>query len=163
MINILLIEDHPGILENTAEFLELEGYQVDTATNGKEGYQKICRIRPNLIVSDILMPEMDGYELLEKLNHHPETNTIPFIFLTAKAEKSDQKLGLELGADDYLTKPFRCEDLSQAITRCLQKKQDLVEQYENHMEELNDFILQKRTVLLDWLSEDYYDLRNHEY
>ncbi len=163
MTNILLIEDHLEILENTAEFLELDGFQVNCATNGLEGLEMVSRIKPDLIISDILMPEMDGYELLKKINRDPQTSSIPFIFLTAKAEKSDRQLGLEMGADDYLTKPFRCSDLLNTIHHCLQKKKNLEEQYKDDLGELNDFILQKRTELLDWLSQDDYLTKYHEH
>jgi len=163
MTSILLIEDHPEILENTAEFLELKGFEINTATNGQEGLEMVSHIKPDLIISDILMPEMDGYELLKNINSNPQTSTIPFIFLTAKAEKSDQLLGMELGADDYLTKPFRCSDLLNTIHHCLQKKKNLEEQYENDLDELNDFILQKRTDLLDWLSQDHYQNNYYEH
>lgn len=156
MATILLIEDNPEVLENVAELLELEGYQVDTATDGREGVEVAIRVVPDLIISDIMMPQMDGYEVLKKLSHNPNTSTIPFIFLTAKSEKSERKLGLDLGADDYLVKPYQAKQLLKTIKRCLQKKQDLMEQFQGDLDEYNDFILLKRTELLDWLPEDEY-------
>ena len=143
MSTILLIEDHPQVLDNTAELLEWEGYQVEIATNGREGLEIACRSMPDLVICDIMMPEMDGYEVLKKLSHNPNTNTIPFVFLTAKAEKSERKLGLELGADDYLTKPYESSMLLETIEHCLQKKRDLLEQYQDDLEELNDFTYKK--------------------
>lgn len=102
-----------------------------------------------------MMPELDGYEVLKSLSLNPSTSTIPFIFLTAKAEKAERKLGLDLGADDYLVKPFNIPDLIRSIESCLQKKHDLVKQYEDDWDELNDIISLRRNELIDWLTEDY--------
>lgn len=156
MTTILLIEDNPEVLENTAELLELEGYQVDTATDGREGVEIACRLIPDLIISDIMMPKMDGYQVLKKLSSTPDTSTIPFIFLTAKTAKAERKLGFELGADDYLTKPYRGSQLVKTIGRCLRKKKALKEHFQDDLNEYNDFILLKRTELIDWLSEKDY-------
>ena len=95
MPNILLIEDNAGVLESTQELLQLEGYQVHTAINGKEGFLKIQQLLPDIIISDILMPVMDGLQLLLEVAKHQKLITIPFIFLTAKSEKTDIKF-LEL-------------------------------------------------------------------
>lgn len=122
MTTILLIEDHIGILENTAELLELEGYSVLKAKNGKEGLKKLASFIPDLIICDLLMPEMDGLTLLATLGKHPDYKKIPFIFFSAKAEKTDIKKGLDLGADDYLVKPLELEDLLTSIKKCLRRK-----------------------------------------
>ena len=119
MNTLLLIEDNRTILENTAELLELEGYTVLTAANGKIGFQKIVDHRPDLIICDVLMPEMGGLELLEKLGMHPEFRTIPLIFYSAKSEKKDIRKGMDLGAYDYVTKPCELENLLASIRKCL--------------------------------------------
>ena len=106
MKNILLIEDNLEIRENTAEILELANYKVTTAENGKIGVQSALQQKPDLIVCDVMMPELDGYGVLHLVNKNPDLIGIPFIFLTAKAERTDFRKGMEMGADDYITKPF---------------------------------------------------------
>lgn len=112
---VLLIEDDPVLRENTAELLELANYKVDTASNGRIGLSKALEAQPDIIVCDIMMPELDGYGVLEGLSKHEEAKFIPFIFLSAKTEHKDVRKGMELGADDYLTKPFEEEELVNAI------------------------------------------------
>ena len=120
MVHILIVEDDASIRSNTAELLELEGFSVATATNGLTGLEKI-RIRiPDLILCDLLMPEMDGFALLGHLGQNPELKRIPFIFFSAKSEKSDIKTGIDAGADHYLVKPFELEELLAAIEKSLQ-------------------------------------------
>jgi len=121
MKHILLIEDNIDMSENTAEILELSNYTVSTAFNGKEGVQKALDLSPDLILCDIMMPEMYGYGVAHALNNNPSTANIPFIFLTAKAEKSDLRKGMELGADDYLTKPYSGLELLTAVETRLKK------------------------------------------
>lgn len=121
MKKILVIEDNLDIRENICESLELSGYQTLQASNGKQGVEIAQLHYPDLIVCDIMMPEMDGYEVLSHLGKDLKTSGIPFIFLTAKAEKNDFRKGLSLGADDYITKPFREDDLLNAIQLRLQK------------------------------------------
>lgn len=115
MKTILLIEDNPDIRENTAEILELAGYQVHTAENGKIGVEKALQTRPDLVICDIMMPVLDGYGVLHIFNKNPDLDQIPFIFLTAKTERTDFRKGMELGADDYLTKPFDESELLTAV------------------------------------------------
>jgi CheY-like chemotaxis protein len=122
MKHILIIENDPTILSNTAELLELEGYYTSTATNGRQGLEKINRSMPDLILCDLLMPEMDGFTLLKQLGEHPDLKRIPFIFFSAKSDKFDVSQGLKAGADDYLTKPFELETLLESIEKCLAKK-----------------------------------------
>ncbi len=112
---ILVIEDNADMRDNIAEILELAGYEVITAANGKEGLKLAKSGKPDLIICDIMMPELDGYGVLAVLSQEPTTSDIPFIFLTAKAEKQDMRKGMEMGADDYLTKPFTDTDLINAI------------------------------------------------
>lgn len=122
---ILLIEDNQDVRENTAEILALAGYDVETAINGKEGVAKALQRKPDLIVCDIMMPELDGYGVLFMLSKNPATSGIPFIFLTAKAEKTDFRKGMSLGADDYLTKPFDEMELLNTIELRLKKSDAL--------------------------------------
>ncbi|HZJ18898.1 MAG TPA: response regulator [Pricia sp.] len=121
MTSILLIEDFTAIREGTAELLELEGYRVITAKNGKEGLEKIKRIPPDLVICDVRMPEMDGLTLLGNLGAHRDLKRIPFIFYSAKSEKRDIKTGLDAGADDYLVKPCELKELLGSIKKCLLK------------------------------------------
>ena len=118
MKRILLIEDNLEIRENTAEILELEGYEVITAVNGKVGFDMAIKNPPDLILCDILMPEMTGYEVFEHLKMSAETSTIPFIFITASAEKSEVQLGLNMGAAGYVRKPFQEKELLDAVNDC---------------------------------------------
>lgn len=115
MKTILLIEDNAAIRENTAEILELAGYRVLTAENGKLGVEQALNYRPDLIICDIMMPVLDGYGVLHIVNKNPVLSGIPFIFLTAKSERVDFRKGMELGADDYLTKPFNDTELLSAV------------------------------------------------
>lgn len=121
MKQLLLIEDNHEIRENTAEILELAGYKVRTAENGKIGVEKALEQKPDLIICDIMMPVLDGYGVLHLLNKNPELTGIPFIFLTAKAERSDFRKGMEMGADDYITKPFNDIELLNAVESRLRK------------------------------------------
>ncbi|MCK0126010.1 response regulator [Gelidibacter sp. F2691] len=121
MRRLLLIEDDTVLRENTAELLELSDYQVMTAPNGKIGMQLAKKHLPDLIVCDIMMPEMDGYAVLEALSNDESTKYIPFIYLSAKTERQDVRRGMNLGADDYITKPFSEEELISAIESRLAK------------------------------------------
>ncbi len=121
MKTILLIEDDTALRENTAELLELSGYNVETAPNGKVGIEKAGTELPDIIVCDIMMPEVDGYGVLQALSSQEKTNHIPFIFLSAKTEHKEVRKGMDMGADDYLTKPFDEEELINAIESRLAK------------------------------------------
>ncbi len=121
MKKVLLIEDDLSLRENTAELLELAGYEVVMAPNGKIGVAYAKSSMPNIIVCDIMMPEMDGYGVLEVLSADDATTHIPFIFLSAKTERSEIRKGMDLGADDYLTKPFEEEELLSALESRLAK------------------------------------------
>lgn len=121
MKTILIIEDDIVLRETTAEILELENYKVVTAPNGKRGVEQAKIMLPDLILCDIMMPEMDGYELLEILSKEEQTKRIPFIFMSAKTEIKDIRKGMDLGADDYLTKPVSEELLLSAIGSRLAK------------------------------------------
>lgn len=123
MKQILLIEDDRALRENTEELLELSGYSVLTAPNGKIGIQSAKENLPDIIVCDIMMPLIDGYGVLEELSSDEKTKHIPFIFLSAKTEHKEIRKGMDLGADDYLTKPFEEEDLISAVESRLAKSQ----------------------------------------
>lgn len=118
---VLVIEDHLDVRENIAEILELAGYEVVTAANGKEGIKSAIQVLPDVIICDIMMPEMDGYSVLHILSKREDTKYIPFIFLTAKAEKEDFRKGMTMGADDYLVKPFDEKDLLNAVAMRYEK------------------------------------------
>lgn len=128
MKKILLIEDDKIIRESTAELLEfVEHYSVITAENGEVGIQKALKEMPDIIICDVMMPKTDGYQVLEKLAVHPKTQFIPFIFLSAKTERTDVRKGMNLGADDYITKPFSEDELNSAIESRLAKASILKE------------------------------------
>lgn len=122
---ILVIEDQEDVRENIVELLELSNYQVFSAANGKEGVKKALDSPPDIILCDIMMPGMDGYEVLYLLSRNPVTSSLPFIFLTAKAEQQDFRKGMSMGADDYITKPFEEMDLLGAIERRLNKYKEI--------------------------------------
>jgi CheY-like chemotaxis protein len=131
MKKILLIEDDIVLRENTAELLELSGYKVETASNGRAGVEVAKKYLPSLIVCDIMMPELDGYGVLESLSKNDITKYIPFIFLSAKTERQDIRKGMDLGADDYITKPFNEEELISAIESRIAKAAILYEERQN--------------------------------
>ncbi|MDN3724188.1 response regulator [Aequorivita sp. SDUM287046] len=121
MKKILLIEDDTALRENTAELLELSGYAVFTAPNGKIGIEKAKSEMPDIIICDIMMPEIDGYGVLENVSSEERTKHIPFIFLSAKTEHKEIRKGMDMGADDYLTKPFDEQELLSAVESRLAK------------------------------------------
>ena len=144
MKKILLIEDHQEIRENTAEILSLANYEVVEAENGKAGVDKAKAEKPDLIICDIMMPQLDGYGVLHMLSKNPATSGIPFIFLTAKAEKEDFRKGMNLGADDYLTKPFDDIELLDAIEMRLKKNEILKADFQKSAEGLQNFMQEAR-------------------
>lgn len=137
---ILLVEDNKEMRENTAEILELSKYKVFTAKNGKEGVELAVKNKPDLIICDIMMPVLDGYGVLHSLAKNDETASIPFIFLTAKAERSDFRKGMEMGADDYVTKPFDDIELLNAVESRLKKSEMMKKEFSKNIEGLNEFI-----------------------
>ncbi|MCL7752434.1 response regulator [Polaribacter sp. Z022] len=134
MKKILLIEDDEVLRENTTELLELSNYQVYNAENGKVGIKVAKEIIPDIIVCDIMMPELDGYGVLEALTNNDITKHIPFIFLSAKTERKDVRKGMDLGADDYITKPFTEDELISAIESRIAKASILKERREEKNE-----------------------------
>lgn len=129
MKKILVVEDNTQIRENTAEILGLAGYETYEAENGKKGVETAIKQKPDLIVCDIMMPELDGYGVLHLVKNNPGTEHIPFIFLTAKAERADFRKGMEMGADDYISKPFDDIELLKAIEMRLKKIDIIKMQY----------------------------------
>jgi DNA-binding NarL/FixJ family response regulator len=121
MKKILVIEDEPEMRRNLATILRLENFQPLTAENGRVGLESVRTHKPDLILCDVMMPELDGYGVIAALRADPETVSIPFIFLTAKGEKPDIRAGMNLGADDYLTKPVGKADLLAAIRSRLER------------------------------------------
>ena len=132
MKHLLLIEDNNEIRENTGEILQLAGYHVRTAENGKIGVEMALEQKPDLIICDIMMPVLDGYGVLHLINKNPDLSGIPFIFLTAKSERGDFRKGMELGADDYITKPFNDTELLSAVESRLKKTDLLKKEYNNN-------------------------------
>jgi len=143
---ILLIEDNLEMSENIAGILKLENYQVLTAVNGKAGVTMAQKYHPDLILCDIMMPELDGYGVLHVLGNDDYTSSIPFIFLTAKADKSEIRIGMNLGADDYITKPFEGSDLLKVIEVRLNKNEKLKSIFKNDLREVSEFFNDARKI-----------------
>lgn len=137
MTKILVIEDEEDICSNILEFLEYEGFDVLAATNGRAGIQLAKEHIPDLIICDIVMPELSGHEVISALRRDPLTAMIPFIFLTARTANEDLRKGMNLGADDYLTKPFELEDLLSAIHTRLKKHATISEHFTKKIDELS--------------------------
>ena len=155
MRTILIIEDNEDIRENVAEILTLSDYNVLTAANGKEGIEVAQKHKPDLIICDIMMPGVDGYGVLHVLHKDPQTQDIPFIFLTSKSERSDFRAAMEMGADDYITKPFAGNELLNAIESRLRKNEVIKKKLSADLQGLNEL----RTTLgsgrtLENLSEE---------
>jgi signal transduction histidine kinase len=136
MKKILVIEDDPDVRDIILDVLEAEEYWAIGAEQGRQGVNLAIAHLPDLIICDVMMPELDGYGVLKELQSQPQTATIPFIFLTAKSTKFDQRQGMELGADDYITKPFMRTELLSAITTRLKKQEIQTEKAEIKLDEL---------------------------
>lgn len=149
MKKILIIEDNDDIRENLAEILELAGYEAHTAENGKKGVEKAEQIVPDLILCDIMMPVLDGYGVLSIVNKKPILTDIPFVFLTAKSEKTDFRYGMNLGADDYITKPFETNELLSVIELRLAKSDKIKKSFDHNgsgNRDLNHFINETKAI-----------------
>ncbi|TXF79013.1 response regulator [Chryseobacterium sp.] len=136
---ILIIEDHDDIRESTSEILELADYEVFQASNGKQGAELAIKHLPDLVLCDIMMPGLDGYGALHLLSKREDTALIPFIFITAKTDRTDMRKGIEMGADDYLTKPFDDTELLNAIESQLKKKERQKNLYTAALSESGDY------------------------
>ena len=121
MPTVLVIEDEAPLRANLVRILSAEDYQVVAAADGDEGIRRVIEARPDLVICDILMPRVDGFGVLAALRARPESAGIPFIFLTASADKVDLARGLQKGANEYVTKPFKIADLLAAVRRLLPK------------------------------------------
>jgi CRP/FNR family cyclic AMP-dependent transcriptional regulator len=141
MKSILLIEDNQEIRENMAEILEMSNYKVHTAPDGKEGVALAMEHKPDLIVCDIMMPVLDGYGVIHMLQKNADTQNIPFIFLTAKTERAEIRKGMDLGADDYITKPFSGTELLNAIETRLRKSELVQKQISSGLEGFNELMV----------------------
>jgi CheY-like chemotaxis protein len=154
--SVLVIDDNKDIRENTAEILELAGYKTFTAENGKKGVEAALKEKPDVIVCDIMMPELDGYGVLHLLRKNPEAQNIPFIFLTAKTERSDFRKGMEMGADDYVTKPFEDIELLSAIEIRLKKAEVVKQNYPLSENGIHQFLKDAKDAgMISKLSEQY--------
>ena len=136
MTTILVVDDQHLIREQIVAFLTADGYDVLEATDGEEGIKQAIAYEPDLIICDVMMPKMDGYQFLERLYHYPPMRRIPFIFLTALADFEHMREGMNLGADDYLTKPFTRQQLIDAIETRLLKQQEFVHGAEKRLDEV---------------------------
>jgi CRP/FNR family transcriptional regulator, polysaccharide utilization system transcription regulator len=155
MKTILIIEDNTDVRENTAEILELANYRVLQAENGKIGVEIAQKMKPDLIICDIMMPVLDGYGVIHLLNKNQDTASIPFIFLTAKSERLDFRKGMEMGADDYISKPFDDIELLNAVESRLKKNELLKAEFSKNVAGLNKFFdeIQKLDDLKNLSSE----------
>ncbi|MEB3886104.1 response regulator [Lyngbya sp. CCY1209] len=140
MTKVLVIEDEEAIRENLVELLEVEDFDVLEAENGRVGVEQAKKHLPDLILCDVMMPKLDGFGVLKELRSQLDTATIPFIFLTAKADRHDLREGMDLGADDYLTKPCSMEELLRAIATRLEKQSFVKQQSRRQIEELRQNI-----------------------
>lgn len=166
--SILIIDDNNDIRENIAEILDLAGYKTFTAENGKRGIEIAVAQKPSVIICDIMMPELDGYGVLHLVRKNPDMQNIPFIFLTAKTERSDFRKGMEMGADDYITKPFEDIELLNAVEIRLKKAEILDQKYASSPQGLNQFFNDiKNTGFVLQLSDQYetekYDKKQNLY
>ena len=140
MQKILVIEDEKAVLKNIIEILESGGFNALGAENGQLGVQLATQQIPDLIICDVMMPVLDGYGVLKQLRSQPLTEIIPFIFLTAKADKGDLRQGMNLGADDYLSKPFRRKELLEAVNTRLEKQATVVQKYMSQFERAEELL-----------------------
>jgi len=161
MKRILVIDDNNEIRENTAEILDLAGYKTYTAENGKKGVEQALKEKPDLIVCDIMMPDLDGYGVLHLLKKNPDTENIPFIYLTAKTERSDFRKGMEMGADDYITKPFDDLELLRAIEIRLKKSDIVHKSYEEGEKGANDLMRELSDSGMISLEVENYDAEHY--
>ena len=130
MTKILVVEDSIDVRENIVDLLDVNGYMVFSAENGYDGFIIAKKESPDLIISDVMMPIMDGFEMLRQIRENYSTSTIPLIMLTARSAVSDMRQGMGLGADDYITKPFQSNDILDAIQTQLNKKKKIENKFE---------------------------------
>jgi DNA-binding NarL/FixJ family response regulator len=137
MKRILIIEDQPQMRKNLMTILEMENFEVTAAENGRRGVELAKETPPDLVICDVMMPELDGYGVLQQLRQHKATANVPFIFLTAKGEKTDLRAGMNLGADDYLTKPVAKADLLGTIAARLERQRAHEQTLQEHIDNID--------------------------
>lgn len=150
MVKVLVIEDERPVRSNVIDLLQVEGYEAVGAENGQMGLELAKELQPDLIICDVLMPKMDGFEVLRQLADDAATATIPFIFLTAKSDRSDIRQGMEMGAYDYLTKPFTRAELLGAVVAQMKKRDVVLQQFSNARQEIE--VLRQKINELQQLS-----------
>jgi two-component system, sensor histidine kinase and response regulator len=138
MKRILVIEDNHRLRREIVTVLELHGFEVDAAPNGRVGLERIRASRPSLVICDLMMPELDGYETLKMVRANPETEALPFVILTARDERQQMRQGMELGADDYVIKPFKFDDLVKAVNAAFEKHARVSRQADKKLEKLRE-------------------------
>jgi len=143
---ILIIEDNREVRENLAEILELSNYKVLTSDNGKSGLELARDNKPDLILCDIMMPELDGYAVLRAVENNPDMVGVPFVFITSKSDMRDFRTGMDLGADDYLAKPFSGDELLRVVNARLKKSEIIRKTFAKTKAGLNEFINEARTI-----------------
>ena len=136
MRTILIIEDDPDVRDNIQDLLTAEDYLVIPAADGREGLKEAHLRQPDLIICDVMIPDVDGYDVLRALRTEPDTMTIPFVFVTARASRAEQRAGMDLGADDYIVKPFTAEELLQAVRTRLERSEAQSHWYQERIEKL---------------------------
>jgi CRP/FNR family transcriptional regulator, cyclic AMP receptor protein len=161
MKKILLIEDDNELRENIAEILNLSNYETITATDGKIGIEKALKESPDLILCDIMMPNLDGFGVLHILSRYPETKTIPFIFLTAKDQAKDFRKGMEIGADDYLIKPLNETELIKTVALRLKKSEDVKIKSTNGKSGFDELIKQANNFHSKNHNSEKYEVRQY--
>ncbi|MEO1588067.1 MAG: response regulator, partial [Bacteroidota bacterium] len=144
--SILVIEDEPHLRATIKDILSFDGYKVITAQNGRIGVEKAVEHMPDLIVCDIMMPEKDGYQVIQEVREIPDLDMVPFIFLSARYSPADLRKGMNLMADDYLVKPFRNKDLLDVVATRLNKIQNLKKSFDN----INDKLRERRRQLREY-------------
>ncbi|MCB9452975.1 MAG: response regulator [Anaerolineaceae bacterium] len=142
MNKVLVIEDEDHLRNDIVEALQFEGFDSHGAEDGKVGIQRVLELKPDVIVCDVMMPELDGYQVLDQIRNRPETETTPFIFLTALGDRSHQRQGMEGGADDYVSKPFQTIELVRAINKQMEKKAARIREVEGKLKNIRDSIFQ---------------------
>lgn len=160
MSKILIVEDEPVLRENIQELFERRGFDTMGAENGEKGYEFALSFKPDLIISDVIMPEADGYALLQRLRNNPSTELIPIILLTAKTMLDARIQGLQLGADDYLGKPFSAEELLLRSRNLIERnrkviKKAMISPAEVEMESKNEILVKRIIQIIETRMSDY--------
>lgn len=159
MAKVLVIEDEPAIYEEVMTWLEVEGYEVVGAENGRQGLELVYRERPDLVLCDINMPEMDGHSVLIELRSNPDYAQLPFIFLTASADRDAMRIGMNLGADDYITKPFTYAEVVTAVKLRFGKQEQIQAQIDQ-LDNLINFEREQRLLKSRLIGMFSHDFRN---